>query len=293
MAFLECSIDDPLYHYTSESSFWGIVENGNIWFSDLRNSNDPREVVYGAGKLAEICSEVLRRFVGDKNYGEFHTIFDSALRTSASLDVFSFSLSRRVDSIPMWKAYSLGGTGIAFSFRERALRDFPCRIQEVVYLKNNKEESDLQNLLSSYMSKHSALKRNLDLISSIEISTAILSSILGGKHSSWDYENEVRCVYTQVPQKEWLDGWIPVSQTPDGKDIGFRKPDIRESSGGPVRFLKMAFGKFSRGEYNPKGAIQYIVLGPNYPGTIADVTSRLEVLGYFGFVVTRSPLLWR
>lgn len=40
-------IERPLYHYTDARGLKGIIESGQIWFTDYRHMNDPSELVHG------------------------------------------------------------------------------------------------------------------------------------------------------------------------------------------------------------------------------------------------------
>jgi hypothetical protein len=41
------TIEVPLYHYTDGLGLRGIIESGQIWFTDYRHLNDPSELVHG------------------------------------------------------------------------------------------------------------------------------------------------------------------------------------------------------------------------------------------------------
>src|SRR5215211_5886688 len=49
-------IRKPLYHYTDGHGLKGIIESGQVWFTDYRHLNDPSELVHGI----DIAHEVAR-----------------------------------------------------------------------------------------------------------------------------------------------------------------------------------------------------------------------------------------
>jgi hypothetical protein len=70
MAFLEHKPNKTLFHYTSEEGFLGIIASKQLWFSDLGQSNDPRELHIGFEQVSDAISSIAQKeFQGSR--GDF------------------------------------------------------------------------------------------------------------------------------------------------------------------------------------------------------------------------------
>jgi hypothetical protein len=49
------TITTPLYHYTSGRGLKGILQSGQIWFTDYRHLNDPSELTHGIDMARDVA----------------------------------------------------------------------------------------------------------------------------------------------------------------------------------------------------------------------------------------------
>jgi hypothetical protein len=106
----------PLYHYTNQASFCGIVGNQEFWFTDINHLNDPSEFRHGCDIALEVLAahplqadktvNVLCKPLADTIKTGFNEIF--------SMHVVSFSALH--DDLSQWRAYGDGGRGVAIEF---------------------------------------------------------------------------------------------------------------------------------------------------------------------------------
>ena len=113
LALTSNTFPGPVFHYTDQAGFLGIVRDKALWASDLRYLNDSREYLVG---FERISAELTAMTVGDKDLA---TIVDEALslatiETAMGVSVASFSLAQ--DSLSQWRAYGSGSGGICIGF---------------------------------------------------------------------------------------------------------------------------------------------------------------------------------
>src|SRR5438128_2429934 len=104
------SITEPLYHYTDGNGLKGILENGQVWFTDYRHLNDPSELTHGIDMARDVARLLgngadgrVRLFL--ENFADLftHRNFDT------TLEFFIASFSRARDDLGQWRAYSGDG----------------------------------------------------------------------------------------------------------------------------------------------------------------------------------------
>lgn len=112
------SFPGPVFHYTDQAGFLGIIRSKAIWATDLRYLNDSQEYSVGFERIA---SELKRRSAGDPGVsdlvdGAFQSL---ALERVVGVGVTSFSLAG--DDLSQWRAYGGGTGGICLGFEPATL----------------------------------------------------------------------------------------------------------------------------------------------------------------------------
>lgn len=113
---------DLLYHYTDDRGLKGVLESGNLWFTDIFNLNDPSELKHGFSKAVEILDRMTRPrmpihdifFNGFSNF-----VRKGGLGAAANFFTCSFSLAK--DDLGQWRAYADNGRGYALAFDAKEL----------------------------------------------------------------------------------------------------------------------------------------------------------------------------
>ena len=114
---------DYLYHYTKQSSLEKILKSSELWLSNIRDMNDPQEVVYGIDVILRIM----------QNSNRFNTIKEiiETYKESGRFDIFQtydkpayvLSLSKSDDNIYSWINYGDDGQGVSIEFIRQKLID--------------------------------------------------------------------------------------------------------------------------------------------------------------------------
>ena len=285
MAYPEYLPRQTLYHYTSVDGFAAIAKSKCLRLSDLAAANDPREIHLGREKVFVALRSVL-----DEEYkaGGGSKLLHLILRLVGYFDglqIFCCCLSPTGDSLPMWNAYGANYGGLSIGFRPSAITFMTGRIQKVKYL-DETNEGDFRTLALAIAAELQTVRSESDLLPWISSGTSAISAAIALKHDTWSYENEVRLIYVQ--RRDRPDNTLPVSSGPDGKPVGWRQPSERLAGAETVNYFDFPFGRFQKGAYDPKQAIEYVIIGPKCSLGVNEVDEMLKSEGFDGFTV-RPP----
>jgi len=110
-------LDEPLYHYTTQSGLLGIIRSREMWVTHTQYLNDRREFVHGVDLVREEISRLLETSPVDSSRTENLMRMRRALYwTPESINVCVCSFSEDQDSLSQWRAYSAGTSGFAIGF---------------------------------------------------------------------------------------------------------------------------------------------------------------------------------
>jgi len=92
--FLNSNIPDTLYHYTNLQGFQGIIENSNIWMSNLFYLNDKNEYTLGINILREELNKYKEGFSVLRATKYYIEALESAINyIESNNSIFIFSLT--------------------------------------------------------------------------------------------------------------------------------------------------------------------------------------------------------
>ncbi|HYE01146.1 MAG TPA: DUF2971 domain-containing protein [Alphaproteobacteria bacterium] len=189
--------DRVLYHYTTLSSFLGIVEAPCFWASDLSFMNDRTELDYGL----QLCFEELDDYVG----GEQEREITAAVRRTIGhgpTRICVVSFCEDGDSLSQWRGYAEYGRGVAIGLRARNLvQQSDWDIQKVIY-----DEDRQRRLVRRFLEACLRLRREVanDAKSREEFRDAVailleyVASLL--KHPAFRDERECRLIRYVSPE---------------------------------------------------------------------------------------------
>ena len=286
MAYLEYQPTSPLFHYTSVNAFKNIATSGRFWLSDLKQSNDPRELEMPKQCVLEAVSRFDRLQLPPEVRQQTSILTFQLIRALKVQRVFTFCLTPNRDSLSEWKEYGSSGNGIAFSIRPRAIRDMHVRVQKVSYVDSNEIDFFDSIVEAQYEKLRYAPHTGLSHFELIEIGTALLSAIYSVKHNSWHLEREVRLTFASSENRRDLN--FPVAERPDGSEVHYSTPLRRETLRGSVDYYSIPFGRFQAGDYDISGAFAEIILGPNCIESISDVRSFIDKVGLVDVTISKS-----
>lgn len=295
MAYLEFDPQETLFHYSSMSGFEGVLHSKSLWLSDLSTTNDPREIEFGRNIILKAMSRVRdEHFFGSRGF----PISILALKIVGYFErhrIFSCSTTFQGDSLPMWREYADNGTGVSIGFRPRAIKDMPLRVSKIRYL--NADSSDAYvDFLYDLLEPHLAPSEFPDQRLMASLGGEIGAQMASIKHTSWDYEGEIRLSHATHPDnvRTEINGVaIPSFEYPDGREY-FSNVQIRGGvSGTQVNYIPMQFGKYNQGNHDATRAIERVVLGPKNLHEVDEVEFKLFEAGFRNFEVSKSECALR
>ena len=110
-----------IYHYTNDSGLRGILESGQLWFTNIFNLNDPTEIYHGMGHALDILKHEASG--GPKEAKLFSEMFAHSLTGSVerSAHYFVCCFSKTDQDLGQWRAYADDGRGYAIGFDAKLL----------------------------------------------------------------------------------------------------------------------------------------------------------------------------
>lgn len=99
---------DKFFHYTSVKSLFGIISNQELWFSNLKNSNDPNEMY--------LTCEDYNQYLNNMNVNPYHgtpIILDKNRLMGCPYGV---SFTTLEDDLSQWERYGDNRSGVCIVF---------------------------------------------------------------------------------------------------------------------------------------------------------------------------------
>jgi hypothetical protein len=283
----------PLYHYTDMRGLTGILTNEEIWFTDYRHVNDPKELLHGIA----LANAMLQRRINDGGFVKFLYGWIDDLLTQKNfgraLEFFIASFSRRRDELGQWRAYADDGRGVAIGFSPRlfaatdAKNSEPSKNSYVgpVFYKDSQTRARHAKGLDKaarmlddalrYARRHLRDKKIgmgfLNQLARAVVAAPLLWNALTCKHPAYEHEAEVRMII--LGEKKKFKGKIS-KRTRNGRVVPYipRRLPLRE-----------------------RGNIAEIVIGPAAPkGAERDIRKLIKSLGMDSKIpVRRSRIPYR
>lgn len=178
---------EKLYHYTSISAFYGMINNKELWLGNTATMNDRLKLVGFIEGLKNAISEVSN---GDT--GMFYNDFwERVYQRLENEYPFAACFSKLMEDAAQWERYADNARGVCIEFDAQKIMSLfycqsSCMFNEVFYNGVPKEHELYNILLNSVHDK------------SIENERSIVDQILGvaglHKHNSFSNEAEIRLI---------------------------------------------------------------------------------------------------
>ena len=197
-----------IYHYTSPQGLKGIIEDGAIWFSDMRFLNDTSELTY-IYKIASsllihiVINPELSKIIQEICYAAYHICNDSDISYILSIPYDKYylaSFSKDPDNLSLWNYYTKSQNSVGYNIcidtnnsldignNQRIVRG------EVIY--DTEEQLDLLKKCfesyNQYMNENDSIENRVSLKQSI-MNTLQLYNLFF-KPSAYAMEKEYRFV---------------------------------------------------------------------------------------------------
>ena len=275
----------PLYHYTREPSFRGILSGEQFWCFSHQHQKDPNEFEYSL----RVARKVIREVGASSDFFTHHfcACLDDLLETNKLSGPYEFylaSFSRHRDHGPQWREYGDGGKGFALGlapslFQPDIAVPFPeanknLHVGRVVYgdtetsarhrdaIAKAAEITSRVGMANTELVRAARASHYLVTMAHELLAQLLIWNCLTAKESKFADEREVRGIILNVKKN-----FDPYRKTFDKRDYVEHKLDLKAP-----------------------GAIAEILVGPLAPVGAEDmVRDLLRSLGYpLGVPVLRS-----
>ncbi len=178
-------------HYTTHQVLGSILENGELWLSNVKAMNDKSEMSHYINSL---MLELKNTFCDRDN--DIDALFSKYENQFKNESVYALSFSQFKDDAAQWERYANNGQGVCIVFDREKLSDLirgKAFLQEVIY--GPKQVNDPMYVeLFTYLNEGHTFDsdKNIDdIFRDIWISSSVY------KHESFQREGEIRLC--QVP----------------------------------------------------------------------------------------------
>lgn len=104
----------PLYHYTQQDGFLGIIQGAEIWATHTQYLNDLREYLHAVDMVRDQIRAI--QAFGDPSLRQILQEMEAGLDGIESMNVCVCSFSEERDSLSQWRAYGASSSGFAIGF---------------------------------------------------------------------------------------------------------------------------------------------------------------------------------
>ena len=114
------------YHYTSVDSLFHIVENQTFRLTNLRSSNDKKELYYSYSQFCADIDRIIREEKNDSRKRLLQELKEKAdtmhIKSDKKEEVFALCLCGQRDSLTHWDRYTGNCKGVCIAFNVAALQ---------------------------------------------------------------------------------------------------------------------------------------------------------------------------
>lgn len=197
--------DSPsiIYHYTDDRGLHGILQSGELWFTQIFDLNDPSEMQHGFS----IGHRLLLSALPDAATTARETITTVDRVTSMdNLKFYTCSFSTDKDELGQWRAYADDGKGYAVGFDARSMVDSNDLSLFAVRYDDKSLTEKLKRVIAAampFIKKYGATASPSPEADALTVVLASLSSSLMMtsslyKHEDYKSENEFRLLLKHV-----------------------------------------------------------------------------------------------
>jgi hypothetical protein len=206
---------EPLYHYTGEEAFRGILGNERLWCFSHLDQSDRTEFQYSLAIARRVIGEISES--SDFFIRNFCRMLDDLLDDNSfenTFDFYLFSLSRHRDDPSQWRTYGRQGRGVAIGFAPSLF--LPDRnelasqanenvyVGRVIYGDNPAEERHRRVIARAVEITSRVARSQLESVTRVRpgpylramalevIASQLVWNCLTAKHANYENEREVR-----------------------------------------------------------------------------------------------------
>ncbi|MDX1150231.1 DUF2971 domain-containing protein [Sinorhizobium medicae] len=198
-------------HYTSIEGFRSIVENNQLWVSNVRFLNDKAEMEYG---IREAVKFLEMQETKAENGRDKKKLFAAAKRRILDKGIpsaYACCFCEKNDSLGQWRGYTGGGQGIAIEFNAQDLlkhfRAANAMLAQVTYGQDATRKvlrEELDKFINGNVS-HDLFADILGDDSPERLEALILTLAPRFKHHSFEDEREWRLIVNDPPARSKIE----------------------------------------------------------------------------------------
>jgi hypothetical protein len=184
-----------LFHYTSAEGFRGIIESRQLWCTDIRHVNDPREGDHGFSVL----KSVLNRKSVYKPFKDVIINLDSLFGMKRQWTSYIACFCAAGEKADIWQDYAKGGTGCALVFHFDGLFSASNRGDRYSLFRVLYEQETQTRQVEQTVDHAIHLEHELDITGRkqrmqywFEVGLTLLGCAIRFKDPMWRHEQEVR-----------------------------------------------------------------------------------------------------
>ncbi len=237
-----------LYHYTSQKGLLGIINDNNLWMTNIFYLNDSEEFTHTTKLIISIVKNHNKEITGKieagtstqresdllRKFREIERVLNDFISEGLS-ESYVFSLSNDGDTLNQWRGYcpEEGGFSIGFDYN---------KLSSIIDTLNNNGNSERYEIKRCLYEEEEQLKKLESLVDRIdddlfykkEFYKQLVTYSSYFKHESFIKENEYRIIYHGEPpnlEKRYTEGRsmiIPYVNLlpPENKDIILPLSDV-------------------------------------------------------------------
>lgn len=137
----------PLYHYTQQAGFMGIIGSAKIWATHTQYLNDLREYLHAVDMVRDQIRAI--RAFGDSRLHPILQGMEEGLDGIENINVCVCSFSEERDSLSQWRAYGASPSSFSIGFSGTSIGDVADRedwfLAPCIY--DSKKQNDLISAL--------------------------------------------------------------------------------------------------------------------------------------------------
>lgn len=190
-------------HYTSLEGFRSIIENDQLWASNIRFLNDKREMEFGLKEAVKFLEQQEKQVTKSSTNQSAIRQAKRNILDQGIPSAYACCFCSRSDSLSQWRGYTNGGQGIAIVFEvgqlEKHFSHYNAVMAEVAYGQDatkKRLEDEFENLIKA---RHGDLFSDGSLTAE-ELEALILSLSPQFKHKGFEDEREWRLIVNE-PKK--------------------------------------------------------------------------------------------
>jgi hypothetical protein len=112
---------EKLYHYTNKNSFLGIIQNKDLWASNILFQNDTSEIELSTTLLLNVLEQTISDIKTRKDVKKFFTNILNDIDIYNMIDAYTVSFSTKRDHLGQYRGYAPDPPGFCIEFNTKEL----------------------------------------------------------------------------------------------------------------------------------------------------------------------------